>query len=190
MRTPTQRLRGAGCAGSGPSRTHGQQSELMANTAASPSSSMPGSWRQGPLPYGADVYSAPGYTQGGTELAPGSARPRGDTELCLGGHSTPQMSARSRPGPSSACTRVGASPLAEPCLTWPAGDGHGLLAWSRVVPCVLGESSWGKVEFFRACWWLGAPSTGCWVAVAVPPWQGKLAVTHHPHQPCLLGDSS
>lgn len=66
--------------------TSGQQSLLMANTAASPSFSKPSSWRQGPLPSGADVCTQPGYTQ--------SAR-SSSTALCpaSGGHSTLQMSA-------------------------------------------------------------------------------------------------
>lgn len=53
-------------------------------------------------------------------------------------------------------------------------------------------SFWGKVVFFHACSGLVLPvqPVGYQVAVTVPPWQRKLAVTHYPHQPCLLGDTS
>lgn len=60
-------------------------------------------------------------------------------------------------------------------------------------PChMLGGSSWGRVVFFMPAGGLALPvqPAGCRVTAAVPPWQGKLAVTHQPHQPCLLGDSS
>lgn len=62
---------------------------------------------------------------------------------------------------------------------------------------MLGKEPLGQGSgFCCACRLLGGclvqpgSAAGCWAAAAIPPRQGKLAVTHHPCWPCLLGDSS
>lgn len=83
------------------------------------------------------------------------------------------------PMPDLACWRwgwtpgMGRSPLH-------AGEGA-LGAGEQALPCLPAA---------HCCPVRLRSAAGRRVAAAIPPWQGKLAVTHHPCWPCLPGDSS
>lgn len=83
------------------------------------------------------------------------------------------------PTPDLACWRWGWAPG---MARSPPHAGEGALgAGERALLCPL---------VAPCCLVRPGSTAGCRAAAAVPPWQGKLVVTHCPHQPCLLGNSS
>lgn len=87
-------------------------------------------------------------------------------------------------GPTAACPMPDLA-----CWRWASGmarsplhAGEGALRAGKWVLLCLPAA--------RGCLVQPGSAAGCWAAAAIPPRQGKLAVTHHPCWPCLLGDSS
>lgn len=81
------------------------------------------------------THSVPGALPWGLPGLRGAHHPPNGFTLCQGAGW----------GPSSTCTRDGDSPLTEPCLIWPAGDGDGLLAPSGAAHPPTSPCWWGAL---------------------------------------------